>query len=40
MDKKNYNGEHILYLGNYRSPDDPYFTMTKDEMLKKFDPIS
>jgi protoporphyrinogen oxidase len=38
MDKKNYNGEHILYLGNYRSPDDPYFTMTKDEMLKKFDP--
>lgn len=37
MDKKNYNNEYIIYLGNYKSPDDPYFLMTKEEMLKKFD---
>ncbi len=38
MDKKNYNNEHLIYLGNYKSPADPYFLMTKEEMLKKFDP--
>ena len=37
MDKKNYDNEHILYLGNYKKPTDPYFLMTKDEMLNKFD---
>jgi protoporphyrinogen oxidase len=37
MDKKYYDGEHLVYLGNYRSSDDFYFTMTKEEMLKKFD---
>ncbi len=37
MDKENYNDEHIVYLGNYKSPDDPYFSMTKEQMLKKFD---
>ena len=38
MNKKNYNNEHIVYLGNYKSDNDVYFSMTKDEMLKKFDP--
>jgi len=38
MDKKYYGGEYLVYLGNYKSPDDAYFTMTKEEMLKKFDP--
>lgn len=38
MDKNNYNNEHLVYLGNYKAPDDPYFLMTKEEMLKKFDP--
>lgn len=37
MDKKNYDNEHIVYLGNYRAPTDSYFLMTKEEMLKKFD---
>ena len=37
MDKKNYDGEYIVYLGNYKSFNDPYFSMTKEEMLKKFD---
>ena len=36
MDKKYYDGESIVYLGNYKSPDDAYFKMTKEEMLKKF----
>lgn len=38
MDKNNYNNEHLVYLGNYKPSDDPYFSMTKEEMLKKFDP--
>ena len=38
MDKNNYNNEHLVYLGNYKSLNDPYFLMTKEEMLKKFDP--
>ena len=37
MDKKNYNNEHLLYLGNYREPNDLYFSINKDEMLKLFD---
>ena len=38
MDKKFYDDEHLLYLGNYKSPDDKYFSMNKDEILKLFDP--
>jgi protoporphyrinogen oxidase len=36
MDKQYYDGESIVYLGNYKAPDDAYFKMTKEEMLKKF----
>jgi protoporphyrinogen oxidase len=39
MDKKYYNNEHLLYLGNYLSPDDEKYQMTKDEQLKLFDPF-
>jgi protoporphyrinogen oxidase len=39
MDKKNYNNEHLLYLGNYRPADDLYFQLSDEEMLKKFDPF-
>jgi protoporphyrinogen oxidase len=38
MDKKYYGGEYVLYLGNYKPADDIYFSLTKEEMLKKFDP--
>lgn len=38
MDKKYYNNEHLLYLGNYKAPDDKFFSMTKEDLLKKFDP--
>lgn len=38
MDKINYNNEYLLYLGNYREISDEYFSMTKEQMLKKFIP--
>ena len=38
MDKKYYNQETLLYLGNYKSIDDKNYLQTKDEMLKLFDP--
>jgi len=38
MNKKFYNNESLIYLGNYKSIDDSYFKMTKEEMLKMFDP--
>ena len=37
MDKRNYDNEHLLYLGNYRESNDLYFSINKDEMLKLFD---
>lgn len=39
MDKKHYNNEHLLYLGNYLPQDDPKYLMTKEEKLKLFDPF-
>lgn len=39
MDKKYYNNEHLLYLGNYLSTDSPKYLMTKEEQLKLFDPF-
>lgn len=38
INKKFYNNECILYLGNYMSQENPYFSMTKKEMLREFDP--
>lgn len=38
MDKKNYNNEHVVYLGNYKPSDDKYFKISKEQMLKEFDP--
>ncbi len=39
MDKKNYDNEHLLYLGNYRPMDDEYFQMDELAMLKRFTPF-
>ena len=36
MDKKNYNNEYIIYLGNYKPSTDKYFSMTKEDLLKEF----
>lgn len=37
MDRKNYNNDYLLYLGNYRESSDLYFSISKEEMLKLFD---
>jgi protoporphyrinogen oxidase len=39
MDKKHYNNEYILYLLNYVSQQDSALKMTKDELLKRYDPL-
>ncbi|MGH2497841.1 MAG: NAD(P)/FAD-dependent oxidoreductase [Ktedonobacteraceae bacterium] len=33
-----YGGRHLLYLGNYRSMDDPLFKMSKAEVIAEFLP--
>lgn len=38
MDKKHYNNEHIVYIGNYLPFDHPYMKMTASELLKVYDP--
>ena len=37
--KENYNNEHIIYLGNYKSREDSFFSLNKEEMLSLFDPF-
>ncbi len=39
MDKKYYNNEHLVYLGNYLNYDHPFMKMGKDELLKIYDPM-
>ena len=39
MDKKYYNNEHLVYLGNYLNSNHPFIKMDKDKLLKIFDPI-
>ncbi len=39
MDKKHYDNEHLVYLGNYLAKDHPYFSMTESELMKEFDPF-
>ena len=38
MDKKYYNNEHVVYLGNYLPHDHPFMKMGADELLKIYDP--
>ena len=38
MDKKNYNNEHLVYLGNYLPHDHPYMDLSGEELLKIYDP--
>ncbi|MDP3941753.1 MAG: FAD-dependent oxidoreductase, partial [bacterium] len=38
MDKKHYNNEHIVYLGNYLQREHKYFTMSEEQILKAYDP--
>lgn len=39
MDKKYYNNEHLVYLGNYLNYNHPFMKIGKDELLKIYDPI-
>lgn len=39
MDKKNYNNEHILYLGKYLSMDDPNFSLDAEQTFKLYHPF-
>ena len=39
IDKKHYNNEHLVYLGNYLTPDSARFAMEKEEVLSLFDPF-
>lgn len=39
MDKSHYNGENLVYLGNYVSKDDKLFTMQNGEIMKLFHPM-
>ncbi len=38
IDKKNYNGEHLVYIGNYLSPDHEYFSYSSEQLIEKFLP--
>lgn len=38
MDSKNYNNQHILYIGNYLPENHPYLKMSSTELLKIFEP--
>lgn len=39
MDSKNYNNEHLVYLGHYLPVGHPYFAMSDKELLKTLDPF-
>lgn len=38
MDSKKYNKEHLVYVGNYMETTDKRFAMTKEELLKLYNP--
>lgn len=35
---EHYGGDHILYCGDYLSPDHPYFSYSKEQLLEEFLP--
>lgn len=39
MDKKHYNNEHLVYLGNYLPISHPYFLMKEKELMEIFHPF-
>lgn len=38
IDRSHYDGDHLIYCGDYLSPDHEYFTLSKEEILKRFLP--
>lgn len=39
IDKKHYDNEHLVYLGNYLPHNHPYFKRSAQELIKEFDPF-
>ncbi len=39
MDKKHYDNEHLVYLGNYLPANHPYMKMTASELLRIYHPF-
>lgn len=39
MDKKHYDNEHIVYIGNYTSPNHPEFLASREDLLALYDPF-
>ena len=39
MDKKHYNNEHVVYLGNYLAKTHPFYTMTDKKLMETFHPF-
>jgi protoporphyrinogen oxidase len=39
MDKRHYNNEHLVYVGNYTEATSPEFSMNKEDLLKRYDLI-
>ena len=39
MNKKHYNNEHLVYVGNYPAADSEKFNLDKNEILKLYDPL-
>jgi len=39
MDKRHYNNEHLIYIGNYPEPTSKEFSMSKEDLLKKYDNV-
>jgi protoporphyrinogen oxidase len=38
IDSRRYGNDHIVYCGDYLSPDHEYFNLTKDELVERFVP--
>lgn len=36
IDRRHYGGDHIIYCGDYVTPDHPYLTMDKEELVDLF----
>ncbi|HVZ59107.1 MAG TPA: FAD-dependent oxidoreductase [Patescibacteria group bacterium] len=39
MDRAHYHNEHLVYLGNYLEATNKEFSLSKKDLLKKYDPI-
>lgn len=38
LDRKHFNGDHLVYLGDYVTPDHEYFQMSDEDLLERFLP--